>query len=371
MVVTASKTDPADETQQRADLALYPSHLAPDEEEAPKWSAVEVFIECRPESVQDDPFDDNAEKFQPSTTRRKGNLGQLLSYASLVFDHQHRKHQYTVVLFGEMARIVRWDRSGVIATEKFNYRDEPIKLARFFWRLCQMSAAQRGHDPTVSEVYHDSAEYKDIMLPRATQPMVDEETGIELGKHARLLFAQSLETAAMCYKIRLHDGERERSFLVGKPHFLSSELDGRGTRGYIAIDCADPKGPFVYLKDAWRVDHDGIEREGDVLEYLNKEGVEGVPTLVCHGDIEDQVTDSQEVWKILHPDRQDNPLKTHRHYRMVVKEVCLSMSRFRNAKELVYLIATCVRGEGSYIRVGSATYSLFLQQLMAKPTRKG
>ncbi|RPD57731.1 hypothetical protein L227DRAFT_222441 [Lentinus tigrinus ALCF2SS1-6] len=351
VVATASKTDPADKTKQRADLALYPTYAAPKGTEQANWSAVEVFIECKPESTQDDPFDDKAVKFLPSSERRKENLGQIMSYASTIFQSQHRKHQFSVVLLGDMARIIRWDRSGVVATEKFNYREEPSKLGRFFWRLCHMSAVQRGHDKTVEEVYTDSIEYKNIMLPRAQTPIVDEATGIELGQHARLLFAESLRTAKMCYKINMHDGQCERSFLVGAPHFLSPELAGRGTRGYVAIDCSDPKGPFVYLKDAWRVEHEDIEPEGNVLKYLNDgKKVEGVPTLVCHGDIKDrmgdQVTDSQEVWKTVHPDRQDCPLKTHRHYRIVVKEVGLSMSRFRNAAELVFLIATCIKAHG-------------------------
>ena len=78
--------------------------------------------------------------------------------------------------------------------------------------------------------------------------------------------------------------------------------------------------------------------------HLKKEGVDGVPTLVCHGDIEDQATDSQGI-KILYPDRQDKSLKTYHHYCVLAKEVCLSMSQYRNAKDLICLIATCVRGE--------------------------
>ncbi|RPD71901.1 hypothetical protein L226DRAFT_573572, partial [Lentinus tigrinus ALCF2SS1-7] len=353
VVVTASGTDPDDKTKQRADLALYPSYAAPEEGEEPNWSAVEVFIECKPESTQDDPFDeDDKEKlFVPqSSGRRRRNLGQIMSYASTIFQSQHRKHQFSVVLFGEMARIIHWDRSGVVTTKKFNYRQEPIKLGRFFWRLCHMSAAQRGHDTTVKEIHTHTVEYE-LMIHRAEKPIIDEATGIELGKHARLLFAESLKNAKMYYKIKVPDVGGERSFLVGAPHFLSTELAGRGTRGYVAIDCSHPEGPFVYLKDAWRVDHEDIEPEGNVLKYLNDgEKIEGVPTLVCHGDIKDrmgdQVTDSHVVWKMNHPDREECPLKVHRHYRIVVKEVGLSMSCFRNAKELVFLIASCIKAHG-------------------------
>ncbi|RPD57722.1 hypothetical protein L226DRAFT_490916 [Lentinus tigrinus ALCF2SS1-7] len=345
VVVTTGRDDSADETKQRADLALYPTHAAPDQTEQPNWSAVEVFIDCKPEPTQDDPFDDKADNFLPSSERRRRNFCQIMLYASTIFQSQHRKHQFSVVLLGDMARIIHWDRSGVVATEKFNYREEPSKLSRFFWRLCHMSAAQRGHDTTVKEIHTDTVEYE-LMMLRAEKSIVDEATGIELGQHARLLFAESLKNTKMCYKIKVPDGGGERSFLVGAPHFLSTELAGRGTRGYVAIDCSDPKGPFVYIKDAWRVDRDGLEPEGNVLQYLNKEGVQGVPTLVCHGDIEGQVTNSQEVWKTVHPDREECPLKVHRHYRIVVKEVGLSMSCFRNAEELVFLIATCIEAHG-------------------------
>ncbi|KAI0696681.1 hypothetical protein C8T65DRAFT_31906 [Cerioporus squamosus] len=350
VAVTANRTDPADKTKQRADLALYPACAAPAATEPPKWSAVEVFIECKPESVQDDPFDDDAEDFQPSSERRKSNLGQILSYASLVVNSQHRQHQYGVILFGDMARILRWDYSGIIATKKLNYREEPSMLGRFFWRLCHLSAAQRGHDPTVEQVDSRSTEYA-LMCRRAEEPMYAKGTAIELGQHARLLFSESLK-AGQTYKIRTRDDEGERCFLVGTPHFSSSELAGRGTRGYVAIDCSKPNGPFVYLKDAWRVDHDGMEREGDVLRYLNEEKIDKVPTLVCHSDVEDQVTDSQEVWKLHHPGRDDCPLKKHRHYRLVVQEVGLSMSRFKNARELLYLLVTCIEAHRDAYKKG-------------------
>ena len=31
--------------------------------------------------------------------------------------------------------------------------------------------------------------------------------------------------------------------------------------------------------------HEGIEREGNILRYLNEKKVDRVPTLVCHGDV--------------------------------------------------------------------------------------
>ena len=134
--MTANKVDPLDSTRQRCDLALYPAYSAPtDREEGANWAAVEVLFECKPDAGQDDPFDESAEMFEPFSDRRKENLGQIMSYATLIFTRQHRAHLFTVVLFGNMARIIHWDHSGLTVTKKFNYHREPIKLSRFLWRL--------------------------------------------------------------------------------------------------------------------------------------------------------------------------------------------------------------------------------------------
>ncbi|KAI0696665.1 hypothetical protein C8T65DRAFT_663374 [Cerioporus squamosus] len=326
VVVTANKVDPLDATRQRCDLALYPKASAPqNRDDGANWAAIEVLFECKPESI--------------------------MSYATLIFTTQHRAHLFTVVLFGEMARLIHWDHSGVVVTKKFNYRSEPLKLGRFLWRYCHLSAIQRGHDPTVTYVRSHTWE-DELMEKRAKNPILD--SGHEIGKHAREMFEQSIANKSDRCKITM-DG---RDFLVGRPHFSSSELAGRGTRCYVAIDCNDREGPFVYLKDAWRVAHDGIEREGDVLAFLNDDEapggrVEGVPTLVCHGDVGNQQTVSQDVWKALHPNKETEcPLKTHRHYRIVVREVCLSMDNFRNAAELVYLIFLCIVAHGQAYRKG-------------------
>ncbi|RDX49302.1 hypothetical protein OH76DRAFT_1382400 [Lentinus brumalis] len=352
VVVTANKVDPIDDTKQRCDLSLYPTACAPqDRDDGANWSEIEVLFECKPHSVTDDPFDEEAEKFEPIAEHRKEILGQIMSYAALIFTKQHRAHLFTVVLFGKMARIIRWDHSGVVVTKKFNYFSEPVKLGRFLWRLCHLSAIQRGHDPTVARVRSKTLD-DDLMERRAKKAI--RLSGHEIGKHARLLFAQSIANKSDRCKITV-DG---RYFLVGRPHFASSELAGRGTRCYVAIDCDHPNGPFVYLKDAWRVAHDGIEREGDVLAFLNDETlpggrVDGVPTLVCHGDVGDQQTVSQDVWKALHPDQHSEcPLKTHRHYRIVVEEVCLPMSCFKDAAELVYLIYLCIKAHGQAHKKG-------------------
>ncbi|KAI8976342.1 hypothetical protein BD414DRAFT_539335 [Trametes punicea] len=166
-------------------------------------------------------------------------------------------------------------------------------------------------------------------------------------------------------------------------------MAGRGTRGYVALDCETKR--FVWLKDAWRVHYELVEKEGTILAQLNEKKVRNVPTLVCHGDIRNQTTKSPSVWEQKNPPksasapplllsspfssssktlvnnqaappstprkrshsevastdtidfREECPLRRHMHYRIVVREVALPLSEFQNGRQLVWIILDCVR----------------------------
>ncbi|KAI1791985.1 hypothetical protein LXA43DRAFT_1181380 [Ganoderma leucocontextum] len=401
IVVTSATPDPSDPSKQRLDLAVYTLDSAPGDDDPANWSAVELSIEVKLEEVSDDPFDDDAITFQPNSSERKKNLGQLCSYSSLVFDHQQRTHHFTIIILGQCARIIRWDRSGALVTKKFNYVQHPWMLGRFLWRFAHMTAVQRGHDPTATRVLTTSDDYK-LMKERADVPQKNAQ-GLVVNEHARLLFKASVSnSSAQWWKLRVDDTRTgPRYFLVGEPHFQASGLAGRATHGYVAVDLADPRGALVFLKDAWRVAHEGIEREGHILCYLNEKKVERVPTLVCHGDVrvrkgekvvgeagidvdedayeeqakdeeEDEAADSDDEQEVDGHDRLRGriqqtvsqkywtarrqgaqcPMKTHRHYRIVVKEVGLPMSYFKNAKELVYLVARGISAHDQAYKAG-------------------
>ncbi len=174
-------------------------------------------------------------------------------------------------------------------------------------------------------------------------------------------------------------------------------MSGRGTRGYVALDCET--GEFVWLKDAWRAHYLLVDNEGDVLRRLNKAEVMHIPTLVCHGDIQDQVTLTPEWWEAKNPRsssasvpdssaspcpssppphtvstsssstarkrkcddesgsedrstgfsafRDDCPLRLHRHYRLVTKEVAMPLHNFTDGQQLASLVLDCISGKQS------------------------
>ncbi|PIL22386.1 hypothetical protein GSI_15074 [Ganoderma sinense ZZ0214-1] len=59
-----------------------------------------------------------------------------------------------VLFLGRYARVIRFDRSGIVATKKIDYTtaDGGIHLSQFFVGYGQLEATNRGHDPTATRI---------------------------------------------------------------------------------------------------------------------------------------------------------------------------------------------------------------------------
>ncbi|OBZ73899.1 hypothetical protein A0H81_06300 [Grifola frondosa] len=287
-------------------------------------------------------------------------IDQLSAYAEAAMSREHRTHIYAVLVLHKFARLIRWDHSGAVVTEKFNYKTHPEILGEFFWRFAHMTDEAQGYDPTAQ-----------LVSPGTTLCRLMDKMAAEKLPHPfdyiRVAFQKSLDAKWLRYKLAVEDKERgTRYFLVGKPQYISSGLVDNGTRSYVAIDIE--KEQFVHLKDQRRLtcdvmdnsekeqdekdDHPlrtgGPHLEGDILAYLNKMGVRNVPTALCHGDVVGQVTATQDVWKTIPRmpwnttcSRYDPPSKLV-HYRLVEKEVGQPLSEFKTSLELVKLISDCL-----------------------------
>lgn len=419
-VATPYKSDANDATKQAVDCGLYEKAFAPSpradataeddvQNRRVNWSRVDLPIECKTHEVEQDPFDDRCIDGEPDAKKRKEALGQILAYAELIFKHQQRQFLFMVLFLGTSARIVRIDRSGLFATDKFNYRTEGWKLTAFLHRYIRLSREHRGYDPTAKrlETTHPLAKKMQQLSEATAQKDPD--------NHVQQLFAQSLDQRWPWWELQVTvhtkkavqpdgsseaEGEGEdpapsqpkpeiRKYVVGRPHFQAPGVVGRGTRGYVAVAVdrdgnlidadghrllgkrgkllsEDVSSCFVYLKDAWRVDHEGIEQEGRVLEMLEEKEVPFVPHLLCDGDIPGQVTLSQQVWCDMNRDIDPSecPLKTHRHYRLVVREVGKPLDQFVDGGQLVFALWCALQGKqpaSLFFHCGRLTFTLLVQ----------
>lgn len=347
-VLAQNKPDKDDITKQKVDACVFAEEEAPGDDR-PHWAKQRMWVEWKRENEVDDPLDDKSPNFEATSLRRQENRGQIISYAAKVFESQHRMFLFTIMILRDHARIFRWDRSGAVVTEKFDYRKYPRYLGEFLRRFSLLSPEQQGIDPTAFIVEKGTDEY-DLMTYMAKKQLA-------MSDYIRQYFKTSLDGECTRWKLSVEEDMQETSdscqkttkrkriryFLVGDPHFKAPGMAGRGTRGYVAIDCESKE--FVYLKDTWRVNHTGIQKEGDVVRHLNDKSVENVPTLICHGDVGEQRTISQDIWRVNNKYAVQNPLKSHRHYRLVTKEVGRPLSDFRDGRELVLFIYHCLTGE--------------------------
>ena len=374
----------------------------------PHWADAIIPVEFGRYVAGVDPFDNGHydDKYGDVEWRRKQLLKQIHATAEHLCAAQHRVSLFILLVIGRRFRVLRFDRAGIIVTPSVDYYQHPSALCDFLYRAAHLDDTSLGFDPTASRVLPDSIDYlrMDIAALEDSHDVDHEErclqdgemiTGPIVFKYVRSAFRDSLKNDWPRHKLRVPDGCKTRHFLVGKPLFRTSGATGRGTRGYVAYDCQTRR--FVWLKDAWRASYIIADTEGDVLARLNAANVANVPTLVCHGDIDNQTTVTADWWERKHatlvvppaspssnssytltvsaspsgkkrkmhespaddhhhttssarhrsPDatiRSDCPLRQHTHYRIAVEEVCMPLKSFKCGRQLVSLLLDSLQG---------------------------
>jgi hypothetical protein len=192
--------------------------------------------------------------------------GQLIAYAAALHRFQFRVFSFSIVLFDDTARFFRWDCSGVVYTEPFEWADG-TPLFEFLWRFNHLSAVDRGYDTTVCPAEDDEAE---AALPK----LVDHLKVKNLGKeHLHRILAWDDHAL----------DDKPRHYITPSAKWATNALIGRATFGYIAYDVE--RDNLVYLKDFWRVDRPEIQTEGEVYRELHKADVPNIAKLGHAGDV--------------------------------------------------------------------------------------
>ncbi|KAI0653517.1 hypothetical protein C8Q70DRAFT_1059229 [Cubamyces menziesii] len=333
LVVTYSPPGSTDPKKRKPDVGMYRQDTVPPTGGHTNWATIELTIEFK--TTEDDAFDDEESDHghSSSSIRCRDDLSRILGSAGLVFRHQHVTHHFSVIISADCARVGRINHAGLVLSPEFSYKEEPAKLGHFFWRLAHISSEARGRDTTATYVSPSSAEGL-AMLAWETKTLPTDD-------YVRQRFVRSLDQGWAWWKLRVRDGDGHKEFLVAKPAFATTRAVGRATRGYIAYYKSNSDHPFVYLKDCWRIMDSHSELEGDILADLNQHEVTNVPTMLCHGDVGEQRTVSQDIWARLHPTKECH-MQAHQHYRLVVNEVGLPLKEFPNGFELVSVLTDCI-----------------------------
>ena len=374
------------------------------------WADQRVPFFFFPSTPNADPFDSVNNEFGEAGRERKRRLERMSECVELLFAAQHRVFLFAICIIGRRFRLIRWDRAGIIATHLTDYYKHSATLCDFLRRLSLLDDGSLGYDPTATRLLCRDPDFirMDLAAALDDSDMDHSERQLDEGelnkpsifRYVRSMFRGSLSSDWPRYRVRVPDGRTVREYLVGKPITRGSGVIGRGTRGYVALDCVT--GYFVWLKDVWRASAMVAEREGDILRELNEASIQHIPTLICHGDIEDQTTVSELWWERQRAtgptvrrspstslsssptstsssvsgrkrkrsdDPQNNdgrsgfnhgralfatadspcPLQRYTHYRIVFEEVAMSLENFRCGKQLASIVMDCMCGKKDFI----------------------
>nr|VWO95672.1 Uncharacterized protein [Ganoderma boninense] len=363
----------------------------------PSWFDQRIPVAFSGHFIGSDPFDKTEydDEYGEIKAERAKLLRHITAIVELLFAAQHRVFLFFFLVIGRRFRLLRWDRAGIIATPSIDYYDEPALLCDYLWRLSHFDDVALGFDPSATRVLRGDVDFLHMDFAALKNPNDEDHTervlpGIEATDpttfaYARTMFRDALAVDWPRYKVWVPSGGTKRAFLVCRPTIRANDVFGRGTRGYVALDCES--GRFVWLKDSWRAAHILAGTEGDVLQSLNNAGIHKVPTLLCHGDIQDQTTITDEWWeraqalsplpspssvlsfapssrtltgstspsskkrKRIEYDAENTtsipqtagPLRQHKHYRIVVTEVALPLRDFRNGKQLASVVLDAIQ----------------------------
>ncbi|KAI0262319.1 kinase-like domain-containing protein [Gloeopeniophorella convolvens] len=357
---TTSRSDSTGKRKGKSDIAIY--HKDKVLEEPMRWESAEMIIKIKRQSqdvikesrdtIVSPELEDNSTSANtptsvsnalvdsansalpntasPITTDSGAALAcsQLISYAEAHFFCQFRVFLFSVFISGCDARLLRWDRSGVICTEPFPWRRSP-HLFVFLWRFNHLPAFARGSDTTVSP-------YRGVAGKEAVLAL--KESGFIPKTHSP---KQPL------YEIPVHDGPEDREgrrYLVLDLHWSSPSLFGRATFCYVAYDPVDRT--IVCIKDCWRTDLEGMQKEGDIYRRLG-DRVPNIPGFARDCDVrgEDgrvQITRTQEfindTWSL-----KGTHVKPHVHYRIVLTTIGRPLREFTSTRQLFSVVLDAMR----------------------------
>ncbi|KAJ6458622.1 hypothetical protein C8R47DRAFT_1244930 [Mycena vitilis] len=281
--------------QIKPDITLY-ADAAASNDNVCRATDMELFIELKTEPL-DDPFSDTGDFEAPSAAARDSR-GQLIAYLNAMQASRYRTHSFGVIIIREKCRLLRLTRSGLEATTAFDHTKTDF-LHVFLWRLSHGCEAVRGLDNTFEWVPTDTALYVRSML--------------------------GVSTTAPLWKVAVGD----RSFYVSAPFTRSHHSTfGRGTRCFIAVDCATHHK--CVLKDTWRVMR--YHPEGEVYERLHQHEVRNIPNVLACGDVPHHHCGRfPGSWRV----PPSSTIREQVHYRIVLDVVGRPVETFSSTYALV------------------------------------
>lgn len=312
---------------------------------------VKVDPALRPFNFDDNPF------YEKKTEEGKKTRAQIIGYATRIQRNQHRVYVPMIFIQKDYARLMLWDRSGVIVSKAFQYTVWPKALLDFVYCIAKGGRTTQGYDGSTSLATtgdieklasyepdqswpEDAKSYllkaRDDILGRKRKDRVfnpircvrDYLLSSNYRRHGLIRVISLLQVHCP----NLSNPETTNRYLIGRYSAASRTPTGRGTKGYIAYDIEEDA--LVFLKDYWVTSESfGGLSELFVYRAFAKHHVQHVPTMIAGGRIAQQATSSQKCYS-----KSDGDMYTpaeRYHLRIVIREICKSLWAFKDGAHLV------------------------------------
>ncbi|KAG6815248.1 hypothetical protein H0H93_010456, partial [Arthromyces matolae] len=264
-----------------------------------------------------DPFDDD-HTFVKSTQEARYTLGQITSYATCHQACHFRTHVFSFLILPTYLRILRWDRSGVLVSEKLLF--EKATTVVLLLRFVAATLTQLGHDNSLTSKTD---------LPSAKKDEIRDE--LKLDADARLA------------KIYI----KKREFIIARiqPPGSTSPI-GRSTRCYKAY-CLETNR-VVLLKDTWRVVSESLRPEHEIYTTLHENEVPHILEVITAGDVgkdrDPHHTTQTKAW--VSKTRQKLNILDLQHYRIALEYVPFRVDQFEGVRQPIMAIRDAARAHG-------------------------
>ncbi|KAL4065668.1 hypothetical protein V8B97DRAFT_2010329 [Scleroderma yunnanense] len=314
-----SSTVQLGETYLKPDIASCDEDSQRKDEKRTGFSALGMGAEFK-KSALFDPFDDAEGTPFEDTIHEKSTRSQMTVYATAQFGKQFRHFIFSVIILGQMARIVNWERAGATVTNAFNYVQNPEILVRFFHRFACLSRKDRGWDTSVTPI-------------EKKPPGISLDVALEIIMAARKALSSSPASSLFWIQVRARgdpnaDKGPEFRYYIGSRPCCPYSLDQRSTRVWKVYSVSTRQ--VVFLKDTWRIDANDIDPEDVTYRKLHEKNVRNIATVEAFGDVGySTVTQSltDEPWSKVK--------EKITSYRLVLKEVGLPLTHFLCTRDLV------------------------------------
>ncbi|KAF8310895.1 hypothetical protein DL93DRAFT_2211944 [Clavulina sp. PMI_390] len=366
----------------RPDITAFAEGTTTEDLDEGSLAIAELVIERK--GAREDPFGDpNSPDAEKDSDKANLVRGQLISYAKNLHSMRPRLFSFQLLLLGKNARILRWDHTGVVVSESFDWWSDSNTLALFLQRFNSMTPTKRGLDPSVR-------------LPTKEEIKSARAAFLKAG------YSNSPASQLPFYVYSVPDDIhsetcQKREFLAGRPIAWSRSFTGRASTGYVCYELG--VGSVYFMKDAWRhfsesgevaevteksiylllnqelPDNDPNKNPDDGEGYYFKDNdrptarslcspqtcalseppsgafaVPHVPTLICGGDISqlgslgDQVTfNHQKLTKYRDGvKKKKKSMQTYTHFRLILKEVGKPLSEFASVPDLLQVLEDIV-----------------------------